>query len=128
MPRVLLVASLFLLSLASLSGGSQARQPPPRSPRLYVFDCGTLDVADTGRFRLKREEVSTDKLSVGCYVVAHPRGVLMWDTGAVPDSMVKPGGAPVRYRIALPDAQERFVTVTTSLKSQLADAGYKPTD
>ena len=57
-----------------------------------------------------------------------PRGTLIWDTGAVPDGMVKPGGAPVRYRIALPDAQERFVTLTKSLKTQLADAGYRPAD
>jgi N-acyl homoserine lactone hydrolase len=108
-----------------------ARSTPskrPDSPRLYVFDCGTLDVADTGRFRLKREEVATDKLSVGCYLVAHPRGMLIWDTGAVPDSMVKPGGTPARYRIVLPDNQERFVTIAKPLKAQLAEAGYAPAD
>jgi predicted metallo-beta-lactamase superfamily hydrolase len=42
--------------------------------------------------------------------------------------MVTQAGAPVRYRIALPDAQERFVTLTKSLKTQLADAGYRPAD
>ena len=65
MPRVFVIASLLVLSWAPASGGAQTRQAP-RSPRLYVFDCGTLDIADTGRFRLKREEVATDKLSVGC--------------------------------------------------------------
>jgi hypothetical protein len=134
-----ITAGLILLASPALVGparpsasGLQAPVRPsadkPRTPRLYIFDCGTLDVADTGRFRLKREEVTTDKLSVGCYLVAHPGGTLIWDTGAVPDGMVKPGGAPVRYRIALPDAQERFVTLTKSLKTQLADAGYRPAD
>jgi len=106
--------------------GTSANRPP--SLRLYVIDCGTLDVADTGRFRLKREEVSTDKLSVGCYLVAHPRGTLIWDTGAVPDSMVQAGGTPVRYRVRLPGDQERFVTLTKTLKAQLAETGYKPAD
>ena len=106
--------------------GASAKRPD--SVRLYIFDCGTLDVADTGRFRLKREEVATDKLSVGCYLVAHPRGTLIWDTGAVPDSMVTAGNAPVRYRIVLPDAQERFVTLAKPLKTQLAEAGYATSD
>src|SRR5262249_5284752 len=92
------------------------------------FDCGTLDVADTGRYRLKREEVTTDKLSVGCYLVAHPRGTLIWDTGAVPDSMVQPASASGRYRIALPGNQERFVTLGKTLKAQLAEAGFSPRD
>jgi len=85
-------------------------------------------VADTGRFRLKREEIATDKLSVGCYLVAHPRGTLIWDTGAVPDGMVTSPGTPVRYRIALPDNQERFVTIARPLKTQLAETGYAPSD
>src|SRR5206468_11107771 len=102
--------------------------PIIQSPRLYVFDCGTLDVADTGRFRLKREEVSTDKLSVACYLIAHPRGALIWDTGAVPDSAVPPGGAPSRVRVPLPGSQERFVTIARPLRAQLADAGYTPAD
>lgn len=100
----------------------------PRSVRLYVFDCGTLDVADTGRFRLKREEVATEKLSVACYLVAHPRGTVIWDTGAVPDAVVKPGGIPVKQRIVLPGSQERYVTIAKSLTMQLAEAGYAPAD
>ena len=46
MSRTLVVASLFLLVAAGPSGSSQARPSPPPSPRLYVFDCGTLDIAD----------------------------------------------------------------------------------
>jgi len=129
--RLLLVASTLLpLWLAVSAFAPQARPGAPaataRSLRLYVFDCGTLDIADTGRFRLKREEVATDQLSVGCYLVVHPRGTLIWDTGAVPDSDVTPGTTPVRHRIVLPGSQERFVTLSKSLKAQLAGAGYTP--
>ena len=131
MPRLVAVVFLLLLSSYSSSAhqtrsGAAGKPQPPPSLRLYVFDCGTLDIADTGRFRLKREEVSTDKLSVGCYLVAHPRGTLVWDTGAVPDSMVAGPGTPIKYRIVLPDSQERNVTVTYPLKTHLAQAGYAP--
>jgi glyoxylase-like metal-dependent hydrolase (beta-lactamase superfamily II) len=126
MLRLVLAGLLFVASSPALVGQQAAR--PLLSPRLYVFDCGTLDIADTGRFRLKREEVATDKLSVGCYLVVHPRGKLIWDTGAVPDGMVTPGNAATRYRVVLPDAQERFVTLKQSLKAQLAGAGYTPAD
>ena len=126
--RLAVIVAVFIGVLLCSRTGTRAAPETPRTPRLYVFDCGTLDIADTGRFRLKREEVATDKLSVGCYLVAHPRGTLIWDTGAVPDSMVTGSGAPVRYRIALPGDQERFVTVGKSLKAQLAGAGYKPSD
>src|SRR5262245_47761954 len=103
---------------------SPASQPP--SLRLYVFDGGTLDVADPGRYQLKREEVDTDKFSVACFLVVHPRGVLMWDACAVPDAAWKPTGAPVRHHLVLPGSQERYVTLVKPLATQLAAAGYKP--
>ena len=56
--------------------------PAPQPLRLYVFDCGTLHVADVGRFQLKKEEVSTTDLSVACYLIVHPKGTLIWDTGS----------------------------------------------
>ena len=145
MKRLMLTA--LLLSIWNPIGGPLALspkgepQPPafalqarrasadkPRTPRLYVFDCGTLDIADIGRFRLKREEVATEKLSVGCYLVAHPRGTLIWDTGAVPDADVTADARTARHRIVLPDKQERFVTLAKSLKAQLTEAGYAPGD
>jgi glyoxylase-like metal-dependent hydrolase (beta-lactamase superfamily II) len=121
------VPVLFVLVSASSSQTGAAAQRPNAPPvKLFVLDCGTLDVADTGRFRLKREEVATDKLSVACYLVVHPRGTLVWDTGAVPDASVKPGNVPTRTRIALPNNQERFVTIARPLASQLTAAGYAP--
>jgi N-acyl homoserine lactone hydrolase len=123
--RLALVISLVGLAPTAQRVAGQQKQTVA-SPRLYVFDCGTLDIADTGRFRLKREEVATDKLSVACYLVVHPRGTLIWDTGAVPDSDVAAGSGAARHRVVLPDKQERFVTLTKSLKAQLAETGYMP--
>jgi len=93
-----------------------------------VFDCGTLHIADTGRFSLKKNEVATSDLSVPCFLVAHPKGTLIWDTGAVPDADWKPTGAAVTHHVVLPDSQERDVTMLKPLKAQLAEVGYSPVD
>ena len=102
--------------------------PLPQSVRLYVFDCGTLHVADLSRFQLKPEEVAERDLAVACFLVAHPKGTLMWDPGAVPDADWKPTGAPVRHEMVLADGQKRTVTVRRPLLAQLAEVGFAPSD
>jgi glyoxylase-like metal-dependent hydrolase (beta-lactamase superfamily II) len=120
--------AIVLTVLASAPAAAQRRPQPPKSVRLYVFDCGRLEGGDVSRFRLTREEMATTDMSVACYLVVHPKGTLMWDAGAVPDSDIKPGVGPARYRLVLPNLAERFVTTERTLKSQLASAGYSPAD
>jgi N-acyl homoserine lactone hydrolase len=124
-----------LLSIVLMTGvaaaGAQRRTPLPASPRLYVFDCGRLEGGDVSRFRLTRQEMATTDMSVACYLVAHPRGTLVWDAGAVPDGDIEAAGGgaeSTRYRLVLPNKAERFVTATRTLKSQLAAAGFAPAD
>jgi N-acyl homoserine lactone hydrolase len=107
---------------------SPAQRPvPPATPRLYVLDGGVLE-SDPARYRLTAREVATTQLSVAAYLIVHPRGTLMWDAGAVPDSDWKPTGAPVQHRLVLPNLQERVVTLRTALGEQLRAAGYGPGD
>jgi N-acyl homoserine lactone hydrolase len=119
---VLLLGSPF----ARLS--AQRKPAPPASVRIYLFDCGKLEGGDPTRFSLKREEMATTDMSVACYLVVHPKGTLMWDVGAVPDGDVTSPGKPTRYHIVLPNGNERFVTTTQTLKTQLAAVGYQPGD
>ena len=133
--RWLAVGLVGALAMASVNHGlgqasvSPERHPqPPRSARLYVLDCGTIHVPDPARFRLKKEEVAATDLSVACYLVVHPKGALIWDTGAVPDAAWKPTGGPVAVHIVLGDSQQRDVTVRKPLKAQLEEIGYSPTD
>jgi N-acyl homoserine lactone hydrolase len=98
----------------------------PQSVRVYVFDCGTLEHMDPARFQLKKEEVGTDRISAPCFLVAHPKGTLMWDTGAVPDTAWKPAGKPVMQHVVLPDSQQRDLTMLRPLNAQLAELGYPP--
>ena len=100
---------------------------PPSSVRLYVFDCGTMQ-ADVSRFRLERSEVATNVLATPCFMVAHPRGTLMWDVGAVPDADWMPTGSPVAHHLVLPDNSERNLLLNKGLLTQLAEVGYQPSD
>jgi glyoxylase-like metal-dependent hydrolase (beta-lactamase superfamily II) len=93
--------------------------------RLYVFDGGVLE-SDPSRYRLTKEDVGTTQLSVAAYLIVHPKGVLLWDTGAVPDESWKPTGSPVEHKLVLPDGQGRQVTIRTPLKAQLTASGYSP--
>lgn len=128
--RLFLAAATAAIILAAQTrGGRQTTPPapqsaqPPHPVRLYVFDCGTLHIADMGRFQLKKEEVATTDLSVACFLVVHPKGTLVWDTGAIPDAAWKPIGSPTTHHVVLPDSQQRDITMVNSLKAQLAELG-----
>src|SRR3954469_5609254 len=74
---------------------AQTRAQAPKSLRVYVFDCGTIKGLSPATFNLKPEEVKATEFFVPCYLVAHPKGTMMWDVGVVPDSAFKADGAPV---------------------------------
>jgi N-acyl homoserine lactone hydrolase len=101
---------------------------PPRSLRLYVFDCGVLHNSDMARFSLKKEEVTTTDMSIACFLIAHPKGTLIWDVGAIPDQEWTPTGKPVTVHVSLPDGQQREADVTKPLLGQLSEIGYAPSD
>lgn len=122
------MATILAVLVFAVPARGAERAKPPQSVRLYVFDCGTLHLASTLPFSLQSKEVTTNDLSLACFLVAHPKGTLFWDAGGVPDSDWKVTGAPVKHRIVLPGAGERDVTMTKPLLPQLAEAGYSPAD
>src|SRR5437016_6463763 len=130
-----LLLALTVLTIAVQAAGSRTitGSPsqgfrPPQSLRLYVFDCGILHNSDAARYRFRKEELATMEMSVACFLVAHPKGTLVWDTGAVPDNAWTPTGTPTTQHIVLPDSQQRDITVVKSLKGQLGELGYSPSD
>src|SRR5437762_9625860 len=96
--RILLAIMLGVLAVSPAL--TQPKAQPPKSVRVYVFDCGSLNIPDTSPYQLKPEELATTYMSVACFLVAHPKGTLIWDAGAVPDSAFKPGGGPATLRYA----------------------------
>jgi N-acyl homoserine lactone hydrolase len=117
--RVLPVIVLAILAAAGSATAQQRRAQAPNSVRLYVIDCGSLNIPDTSNYQLKKEELATTTMAVPCYLVAHPKGTLIWDVGAVPDSSFKPGGGP---------ATLRYASSLKPLTIQLAEIGYVPAD
>lgn len=83
---------LAVLAMAALLASPAMPAQPPSAVRLYVFDCGRLDIPDITPYRLTRAEIATNVMSVPCFLIAHPKGALMWDVGAVPDAMIPAGG------------------------------------
>src|ERR1700685_1035616 len=113
-----LLLPLFLAiafsTIAQQPVAQQVKAEAPKSLRLYVFDCGTLAIPDTSPYRLKKEDLASSNMSAPCFLVAHPKGTLMWDPGPVPDSNFKPGST---------SATMRYATTTKPLGAQLAAIG-----
>ncbi len=128
--RVLAMTSFVAVLLFSLTvygawqSGRSTPRPAPAPVKLYVFDCGILEGADSSRFGLKTDEVATIRMSVACYLIVHSKGTLMWDVGAVPDTSWTPNGKPVTRTLTLPGLGDRKVTMLKRLNAQLDEVGY----
>jgi glyoxylase-like metal-dependent hydrolase (beta-lactamase superfamily II) len=115
------ILSVFLVSIASAALVGQTHKPPkpPRSVRLYVFDCGVIHTTNGDAYSLKKEEMASTEMSIPCILVAHPKGTLMWDNGDIPDRLFPAGGGQAKLGV---------VTQDTPLLPQLAAVGYVPAD
>jgi N-acyl homoserine lactone hydrolase len=114
-----LIPLTLIVPAAALFAASQKPPKPPKTVRLYVFDNGVIKGLDPALFHFKPEELATTEMVVCSYLIVHPKGALMWDSGSIPDADLKADGSPV--------TEARF-TATRSLKSQLAAIGYAPKD
>ncbi len=109
--------------VAAISGGGAAPQDlPPRevvtTPRLYVLDCGTITNDRPEDYGLTREEVKNSNMADMCFLIVHPRGTLLWETG-LSDRLV---GRPLYENMFLHYGLIKFNT----LVGQLADVGFAP--
>jgi N-acyl homoserine lactone hydrolase len=112
-------AAMLLVAMVPSIMGQARKAAPLETVRLYVFNCGTLHFDNADAYSLKKEEVAATDMSVPCFLVAHPRGTMIWDAGIIPDTAFTPGGGTVTAGIA---------TSSTPLLPQLAAAGYSPGD
>jgi len=116
--------ALFAAALAALTAVPPAaaqqkgRAAAPKSLRLYILDCGKITGVGETAFGFQPGQLATTEMFTPCYLIAHPKGTLMWDTGEIPDSNFKAPG---------PATQGAF-TVTRPLLPQLAAIGYTPAD
>jgi N-acyl homoserine lactone hydrolase len=114
-PAVLAVAVSLAFGFPQAS--AQQKPQPPQSLRLYVLDCGIITPANVDPYGIKPSDMAETKMVTPCFLIVHPRGSLMWDTGEIPDSAFKEGGSPQKLNA---------FTVDRPLLPQLAAIGYTP--
>ena len=115
---VLPVAVLAALAAVPLAT-AQRRPQAPKTVRLYILDCGKITGVAAANFNFKDGELATTEMVTPCFLIAHPRGTLVWDVGEIPDAAFKGDGSP---------ATQGAFTVTKPLLPQLAALGYTPAD
>ncbi len=117
-------ASNAVAGAANAAAQARRRAPAPTSVRLYVFDCGRLKIADTSVYGFEPKDLASVDMSVPCFLVAHPKGTLIWDAGVLPDKLLTSGGSVTGGN----PGSTAVATVTKPLKAQLAEVGYAPED
>src|SRR3954453_5567776 len=117
------LAALFVVMAVCGSAAAQTPAPPSGMPpapkvtdvRLYVLDCGTIISHEPERFGLSRQDVPDPDFADPCFLVVHPKGMLLFDTGLT-DAQV---GRPIYENKMGYEGQLK----TVSLKGQLANIG-----
>jgi glyoxylase-like metal-dependent hydrolase (beta-lactamase superfamily II) len=115
----MLVVSAALCAATIRPEAAQGRPPAVRSPRLYVLDGGTLTIADPTSFGVTIEDVhGFSAMPVPAYLVVHPKGTVLWDTGLGDHLVGRPASETQRGTMGQ--------LVTRTVKGQLAEIGVTP--
>ncbi|MEZ5996483.1 MAG: N-acyl homoserine lactonase family protein [Hyphomonadaceae bacterium] len=112
----------LVLGLAGLLAACSAPHPeaPAQPLAIYAMDCGHITVSDADSFADDGSFAGqTRELVDPCYLIRHPSGDLIWDTG-LPETL---NAAADGYT-----AGEYHLTVPVTLTSQLAQLGLAPGD
>lgn len=94
--------------------------------RLYVLDGGSIIIDAPEKFGLTREQVSNSNMSCPVYLIVHPRGTLLFDTGLGDRYSGRPFNESLLGDPPSPLPLQSFVLVTKTVKSQLEAIGYPP--
>jgi N-acyl homoserine lactone hydrolase len=113
------IALLAVLTVTSPRAATAAPSQAPTDVRLYALDCGTIEFKDMRLFSDTGEyDGQTATLVAPCFLVRHPKGSLMWDTGIDPKFAQRKengaGGIFARFNI--------------SVEKQLQQVGLAPAD
>lgn len=109
---------------AASTSAAPAPAPAVVSPavKLYAMDCGTLEFKDVDMFADDGSMKGVARKFVdSCYLIRHPKGDLVWDTG-VPEAIADmPGGlTPKDFPV--------HIVVPKKITAQLGELGLSPTD
>lgn len=112
--RTKILTPVLALAAACLAGSAAAAE----GLRLYAMDCGRISMRDADMFADDGAYKGVAKtMVVPCYLIRHPKGDLIWDTGIPESTADKPaseGGEALSMKRKLTD--------------QLKDLGLTPAD
>ncbi len=113
---------LVLASALALMAACAPAAPAPPAIQLYAMDCAHSEFSDVGMFA---DDGSVNgqarNLIVPCYLIRHPSGDLLWDTG-LPEAIADmPDGLT-------PQGFAAHFTVPHRLSAQLAELNLTPAD
>jgi len=92
----------------------------PPTLRLYVLDTGVIQCGDYAIYSPSAPANSYREMSVRSYLIVHPAGALLWDTGISDATAAKPAGERLN--------DTHTFRVPKTLSSQLMAVGYEPSD
>ena len=113
----LLALTVSLLILQACSN----TKPLNEEMKLYVFDCGTITVKDISLFSPNVDVGKSKKLANSCYLIKHPQGNFLWDTGLNDELATMEHGLTVGEGMFT-------LAVKNPLVAQLKAIGLTPTD
>lgn len=88
-----LAAMAALCSCSAPSAVAPAGEPQARAEKLYVLDCGVGTAPDVSRWSPGVNAGQPVDFVDNCYLVKHPKGWLLWDTGVADAIAAMPDGA-----------------------------------
>lgn len=109
---------LFFIAMGFTCCSLQAQEKQAIHIKLYAIDCGRIDISnfagfsDTGDYDNK-----SSQLADPCFLIVHPKGILLWDTG-LPDALLNKPKIVDVFRF----------TKLVSLQDSLKKINLKPTD
>ena len=109
-------AALWLMACSSstaIGGKNEAARP---GVRVYVLDGGSTRIADKTLFGDEYAGTGSIELEVRCFLIVHPRGILMWDSGHSDAMLAEVGTGHEGYQI----------TVDKGVLSQMRTLGLTP--
>ncbi len=111
-----LVGATFAVGL--LMTGCASQPPGAAVEKMYVFNCGGIEVGDISLFTGQEQDKGKAKtFTVSCYLIEHKNGTLLWDTG-LPDALAQvPGGTKLG---------PFTLSVQKPIITQLKDLGFGP--
>jgi N-acyl homoserine lactone hydrolase len=121
-PRKFPLGLIFLPLLALVAAVGTLSRPRTEvtGVRLYTLDCGRAELKDMSMFSDTGEyDGKPGAIAVTCFVIQHPKGTLVWDTGMGDSLAEKKEGV---------DNGGIHMTVSVTLVDQLKALGLAPSD